>query len=66
MSIESIRKSLHFMLEMETGARDLYKDYLKRFTNHDIVADLKHIERQEEAHMIMAKRLVEILGANDR
>ncbi len=63
MSIESIKKSLSFMLDMETGARDLYKDYLKRFTNPDIRADLARIEKQEEAHMALAKKLLEIAEA---
>ncbi len=63
MSIESLKKSLTFMLKMETGARDLYKDYLKRFTNSDIRADLSRIEKQEETHMAMAKQLMKIVEA---
>lgn len=49
------------MLKMEESARDLYKEYIKKFKNPALVSDIRRIEKQEELHVTMVRQLLQML-----
>ena len=47
---------------MEEKARDLYKEYLERVEDEELKKLLAFLVEQEEGHMMVADKLIEIIS----
>ena len=49
------------LYEKEKQARDLYDSYIKKLKNKELIQMFSFIKKQEEGHMEIAKKLIELV-----